>query len=113
MQNHDTQYSHEGRQSLIFEDNRKRYVQLLFHDWNLDTSQPPSLRDLTLPLLRLAQARLSFGSGLLTHLLTYLLIQLYTHIPSPRGLASNLEESRVNNQLISLLFRAAAAMPST
>jgi hypothetical protein len=37
----------------------------LFLDRNLDTSQPSSSRDLAPPLLRLAQARLSFGSCLL------------------------------------------------
>ena len=37
----------------------------MFPDRNLDTSQPSSSRDLAPPLLRLAQARLSFGSCLL------------------------------------------------
>lgn len=36
-----------------------------FHVRNLDTSQPSSSRDLAPPLLRLAQARLNFGSCLL------------------------------------------------
>jgi hypothetical protein len=39
------------------------------HDQNLDTSQALNLRDLAPPLLWLAQARLSFGSCLLTHLI--------------------------------------------
>jgi hypothetical protein len=37
----------------------------LFPDRNLDTSQPSGTRDPAPPLLRLAQARLSFGSCLL------------------------------------------------
>ena len=37
---------------------------MMFPDRNLDTTQPLSPRDLAPPLLRLAQARLSFGSGL-------------------------------------------------
>jgi hypothetical protein len=37
----------------------------LLHDRNLDTSHPSCSRDLAPPLLRLAQARLSFGSCLL------------------------------------------------
>ena len=40
----------------------------LFPDRNLNTSRLSSSRDLAPPLLRLAQAQLSFGSGLLTHL---------------------------------------------
>jgi hypothetical protein len=38
----------------------------MFHRRNLDTSQPSCSRDPAPPLLRPAQARLSFGSGLLT-----------------------------------------------
>src|SRR5271154_764443 len=38
----------------------------LFHHWNLDASQPSGSRDPAPPLLSSAQARLSFGSGLLT-----------------------------------------------
>jgi len=44
---------------------------ILFPDWNLGTSQPSVLRDPAPPLLRAAQAWLSFGAnllGLVTHL---------------------------------------------
>jgi hypothetical protein len=40
-------------------------LKLMFLDRNLDTSQPSGTRDPAPPLLRAAQARLNFGSGLL------------------------------------------------